>query len=113
MHELSIIQSLLQGLTQESASFGPGRISEIQLQVGAASGVSVEALAFAFEAASPSSIAAGARLQIDVIPLKIQCAACNMEMEMDHLSLVCPHCHGPATLLSGRELLIKSYTFED
>ncbi len=113
MHELSIVQSLLQGLAQESAQFGPGRISEIHLQVGAASGVSLEALQFAFEAVSPHSLAAGAVLQIDLVPLIIQCTTCKHQQQMDQLSLVCPACGGPANLISGRELLIKRYTFED
>ncbi|OGG93099.1 MAG: hydrogenase maturation nickel metallochaperone HypA [Candidatus Lambdaproteobacteria bacterium RIFOXYD2_FULL_50_16] len=112
MHELSIMQSVLESLSEEVKNRGGGRITEVTLSVGQASGVNTEALEFAFEALRPSSLLNNAQLTILTPPLLARCEDCGHEFEPPELSLACPQCGGTGLVLSGRELLIERFVLE-
>ena len=66
MHELSIALSLIDAVCDELPRLGSDiRIGAVRIRVGPLSGVSPDALAFAFEVAVDDSPIAGARLEIE------------------------------------------------
>jgi len=109
MHELSLMQAVLE-IAQESARReGARAIKTIGLRVGALSGVQKEALEFAFEAARADTLAAGARLEVEWVPLVAFCQGCGAEFEVDNPFgiALCPLCGEPvAALTSGEELQV-------
>ena len=112
MHELSIIQSVIESLTKEVETRGGGAISEITLSIGKSSGVFVDSLEFAFEACKVGSVAQDAKLVINEPPLKGFCPTCQQEFTPPEVSLVCPKCEGPANITGGQELLIEQFVFD-
>jgi hypothetical protein len=62
MHELGITQRLLEVVLDRAATAGAGRITDVHLEIGEASDVAPEALAWYWPEVSRSTPAEGARL---------------------------------------------------
>lgn len=109
MHEVSVADSLLKIAVDECRRSGYGRINSIRVCIGKASGVMPEALLFAFEALKAGTIASGATLAIEKVPVAGHCSACNADFTTDEsFVLCCPLCHSSDySIHSGRELDIK------
>jgi hydrogenase nickel incorporation protein HypA/HybF len=109
VHELAIAQNVLEVVLQEASRHGLARVNSIRIQVGALAAVVPDALSFCFEMISQHSVAAGARLDIETIPVVVRCHRCNENFTIEDHIFVCPECREPAIdLVSGRELLVAS-----
>lgn len=115
MHEMSIVQSLLEQVRSEVEGAGHnGRVLTVHLVIGRLSGVHVDAIRFAFELLSPDSIAPGAELVVDEPRAALCCHACDYEQEIEQLHACCPRCGSPeVTIQGGQELLLQSIELED
>ncbi len=88
-------------------------MTRIVLQIGGFSGVEPEALRFAFEILKRDTVAAGAELEIERMPIVLFCRDCETDYmgEMDDLR--CPVCEkADNELKHGREMIIKTITGE-
>ncbi|HBD08787.1 MAG TPA: hydrogenase maturation nickel metallochaperone HypA [Syntrophobacteraceae bacterium] len=109
MHELAIAQNVLDVVLEEGRRHGLAQVTVIRLQVGALAAVVPDALTFCFEMISQQTMAAGARLDIETIPVVVRCPKCHEAFTIDDHMFVCPECGEPAIdLISGRELLVAS-----
>lgn len=109
MHELSIAQSLLEIVVDESERHEIRRVNTIRINVGALTGIVPEALTFCFGLVSENTVAAGAQLVIQTVPLVARCSDCNIEFEVQDNVFLCPRCGAPALeLVSGRDLAVAS-----
>ncbi len=107
MHEMSIAQSLLDIVLEEGRRHHLEKVRTIRLQVGAMAAVVPESLTFCFRLISESTIAAGAEIKIETLPVVARCSQCGALFEVQDLVFVCPECEAPALdLVSGRELNI-------
>ncbi len=115
MHELSIVQALLEQVQAEVEKSGQrGRVVSLQLVIGRLSGVHADSIRFGFELLSPHSIADGARLCIEQPKARSRCRACGAETEIDEIVICCPACGDPdITICGGQELLLQSIELED
>lgn len=115
MHELSIVQALLEQVESEVAQSGhAGRVVGLSLLVGRLSGVHVDSIRFGFELLSPATIADGATLQIEQPKAHSVCCDCGAEPEIDELVVACPQCGSPRiTIRGGQELVLQSIELED
>ncbi len=107
MHELAIAQSALQQVLREAERAGACRVTRIVLRIGALSGVETDSLRFAFDALLPASVAAaGASIDLELVPALARCRDCSHEFEPATGTLFeCPRCRAfGAELRSGREL---------
>jgi hydrogenase nickel incorporation protein HypA/HybF len=113
MHELSIVVSLFEILEEKAEEQKAEKIVVVKLQVGALSGVVPEFLETAFDIYKKATIADTARLEIEKVPLKIQCQKCHTEMVIDDFIFICSKC-GSRELktLSGTELLLEKIEME-
>ncbi|HLL89026.1 MAG TPA: hydrogenase maturation nickel metallochaperone HypA, partial [Tepidisphaeraceae bacterium] len=87
----------------------------VRARVGPLAGVVAAALQFAFAEACAGTVLAGARLEIENVPLAVFCPACASERTIaSPQRLLCPVC-GEATpdVVSGRELEVASVEVED
>ena len=107
------MESALDAIRQQAAKHAATRVSRIVLRVGALAGVDQEALRFAYESMSPGSIAAGAVLEIESVPARAHCAACDADFAADRgFIFQCPTCRDySADIRSGRELGIARLEF--
>ena len=109
MHEIGVMQSVLDAAVAEAGKRNATRIHSIRLRVGAFAGVVPDSLQFAFEALIEDTMAAGASLVIERTPARCYCAACEKEFEIQEYLLQCPTCREfHVTMRSGRELEMVS-----
>jgi hydrogenase nickel incorporation protein HypA/HybF len=89
---------------------GPAPIvTEVRVEIGRLAGVDAESLRFCFEALIPRTPLAGARLDIELVPIRARCVVCETRFEIDALAFRCPACEsGRVELTSGRELRVVS-----
>ncbi len=115
MHEMSIVQALLEQVAEEVDQAGQrGRVVSLHLVVGRLSGVHVDAIRFGFELLSPGSIAQGAALRIDQPPARCHCDRCGAAVEIAEIVSACPVCgHADIIIRGGQELLLQSIELED
>ncbi len=113
MHELSICYALMQQVESIAAREQAQRVTLIRLQIGPLAGVEPELLAQAFPMAAAGTCAAEAKLQLDTLPVRVQCEACGAETDAKPNRLLCGQCGDYRTrLLSGDEMLLASLELE-
>jgi hydrogenase nickel incorporation protein HypA/HybF len=109
MHEVGIIQDVIEMAIKQAQASGATRLHELSLRVGSLSGAVPEALNFAFDLARRQTLAEGARLQIESVPAAWWCGTCQNEFESECCSSECPRCHQfSSELRRGRELELVS-----
>ena len=109
MHELSVCQSLLRAAEKTAAEHGARGIVTVTVAVGPLSGVEAPLLARAFTVARMGTMAEGAELEIEAMPVRVWCEACEIETETAANALLCGGCGSwQVGLKSGDELLLKS-----
>ena len=109
MHELSIAQSLLEIVLDEAGKNGLERVRVIKLQVGEFAAVVPDSLTFCFELVSRDTLASGAVLEIETIPIVSRCVQCGAMFEVENQVFLCPECGEPVfEIVSGRELSVSS-----
>jgi hydrogenase nickel incorporation protein HypA/HybF len=113
MHELALSQSIVDLVTQCAAREGVRRVTRVLLDVGAAAAVEPQALQFCFSAVTEQTVAAGAELVINQVPLRARCRDCTREYSPATLFATCPACGSyQRNLLAGRELRVRSFDAE-
>lgn len=90
------------------------RVVALHVKAGSLSGVVIEALAGAFELAREGTPLAQARLEIEEVPVRMNCRACRGERPVRSVQqLCCVECGAPATeIVSGRELELAAMEIE-
>jgi hydrogenase nickel incorporation protein HypA/HybF len=109
MHELSMAESLIGILVDEARNHGIVSIKKVKLQVGELAAVVPDSLTFCFELVSRDTIAEGAVLEIENVPIVAHCDRCDLTFKIQDSVFQCPRCEEPVfELLSGRELSVTS-----
>lgn len=112
MHELSIAVSIVEIVEEQTEAPAGIQVSEVELDIGAMSGVVIEALQFALDEAIKSSIMESAKITINKIPGKLKCLACSHEFEPEDFITPCPKCgHLYSDVISGKEMKIKKIKY--
>lgn len=111
MHELAIMQSVVNVCEQEAARQGFGRVERIALAIGSVSGIVPACLEDFFPIAAKGTVAEGAKLEMRSIPAAIECPDCGYKGEIK--GSACPGCGGFGyRLTAGREFYIDSLEVE-
>jgi hydrogenase nickel incorporation protein HypA/HybF len=115
MHELSLITSVVETVTESLAAYPGARVKAVRLRVGALAAVIPETLEFCYGIASEGTPLEGSKLAIDVLPVVVHCEPCGQDLEIEGIqSFRCPKCGEPCSdLRQGRELEIDSVEIED
>jgi hydrogenase nickel incorporation protein HypA/HybF len=101
MHELSLVQNIFSTILEVARANRLRAIKKVSLQIGQLRQVKPDFLQFAFQAVAQDTIAAGAVLEIEFIPLTIFCHRCNKNFIIKHGNeddamagyiCVCPEC---------------------
>ncbi len=108
MHELSIIANLYEIMEEKAKEQGAKKITFVKLRVGILSGVVPDFLETAFDIFKKDTMAEDAILEIERVPLKIQCQSCGMETISDELIYICSECKSTQIkTLDGTELILE------
>jgi hydrogenase nickel incorporation protein HypA/HybF len=107
MHEFSIVQNIIDIVTDSAKANGVKNVQAVELEVGKASGVIREAMEFAWEAAVKGTLLNNSELKIREIPLLVKCSTCGQQYEPCDIYESCPGC-GEITpvIISGQELKV-------
>ena len=109
MHELGIIQSIFNTLEALAEEHRLTSITRVTLQIGQLQQIVPDMLSFAFEAVAKGTKAEGAALEIDIIPILMQCRTCRTEFTIAEHTYICPHCSGTSLdTLHGTEIVLES-----
>ena len=109
MHELSVCQGMLSQVSTIAAEHAARTVSSITVRIGPLSGVEPALLAQAFPIASAGTVASGAELHIETLPVRVYCETCDEETDAAVNRLLCGSCGDYHTrLISGDELLLAS-----
>jgi hydrogenase nickel incorporation protein HypA/HybF len=109
MHEVGLMQQALEIAEEQLRQQGGGRIHRLAFRVGPLSGVEPDALRFAFDVVAQGTCAEGAQIDIEEIPLRCWCSACEREFEPAGFAFLCPSCEGVSDeVRSGREFELFS-----
>jgi len=110
MHEFSIAVNIVEIAESTALQHNATGVSEVELDVGDASGINIEALEFAWESAAASStLLKKSSLKINPVPLLLKCNHCQHQFSPADLIESCPSCgDNSTTILQGRELKVKS-----
>ena len=113
MHEMALAESILQIVEGAAAQQGFKRVTEVRLEIGALSGVEIDALSFCLDVVLKDSVAEGARLQLEKIPGQGYCLGCGKTVPVNALYEACPNCGGYQVQASGgTEMRVKDLLVE-
>jgi hydrogenase nickel incorporation protein HypA/HybF len=115
MHELSIVSSVVDTVSESVAAYPGARVLEVRLRVGVLTSVVVDSLEFCWGIATDATPLAGSKLIVTMVPVLMHCAQCAADVELDGVqSFRCPRCGQPCTdLRQGRELDIESFEIDE
>lgn len=113
MHEMSLAEGILQIVEDTAAQQGFKRVTEVRLEIGALSGVEVEALSFCMDVVLKNSVADGARVVLDRLPGQGWCLGCGQNVEISALYEACPQCGSyQVQATGGTEMRVKDLLVE-
>jgi hydrogenase nickel incorporation protein HypA/HybF len=108
---MSIAEALLRQILPLAKENRLARIERVELEVGALQLIVPEALDLAFTMACGDTIAEGAVLLQEEIPVEAECRACGHHYKPDTELFQCDRCgKAEPEILRGRDILLKSLT---
>lgn len=110
MHELSIVESIIEIIEQEMLKNNIKRVETISLKIGEMRQVVPEALLFGFECLTKNTPLENAKINIQNIPIRAKCHICENQFEVKNWLDSCVYCHNNEyEIISGKELEIASF----
>ncbi|MDR3690489.1 MAG: hydrogenase maturation nickel metallochaperone HypA [Fimbriimonas sp.] len=113
MHEVGILNQVLEMAIEAAEQECATKIVRLHLLIGELAGVVPEAMAFAFDVASAGTMAEGATFEWDTVKVRCRCSNGCPDFEPDNYVYACPRCGALASeLLAGRELQLVDIDIE-
>ncbi len=115
MHELSLVEGILDMVRESAVQHKIKKINRINLVIGKFSMVMPDSLQFCFEALSrQEALFCGAILEIETREIVIYCRECQQEYNLDGETIfICPGCgKHDVEMISGREMYLAHYEGE-
>lgn len=90
------------------------KVVKVSLKIGDLAGIFPDSLSFCFDLLAKDTIAEGAALIIEKVPLRGYCPHCNKVFLIKDNQYLCQHCGNlKIELTTGRELQINHLEIED
>lgn len=109
MHELSIVMSIFEIVSDHANKAGAQTVEEVELEIGTLSTIEMNAFEFAWQQVKKNSLLQNASLKIDRIPGRAHCLECESEFSVSEVYEPCPVCGKHLNqIIQGKELRVKS-----
>lgn len=113
MHEMSIAQNVLDIAFGEMRKNASCRVNKIKISIGEFSGVVKDSLEFAFDVLKPDTFAEAAEIEIEIVPMRIECSLCGpVECSISDLNLICPGCGDTLKMTAGHDMRVDYLDLE-
>lgn len=113
MHEMALAEGIVDIALTTAKQHGSTQILAIEVNVGDFAGVEKESLIFCFDAVTRGTIAEGAQLQLQSVPLTARCLDCETIFTPINYAFKCPKCGSHVVVVeTGRELNVVSVDME-
>ena len=113
MHELSVCQALIEQVERVARDNDARRVVSIVITVGPLSGVEPQLLEHAYPLAAAGTVAEGASLVVETVPVRVRCRTCGAETEASPNRLVCGACGDwQVDVIGGEEMLLTRVEIE-
>jgi hydrogenase nickel incorporation protein HypA/HybF len=113
MHELSIMQSVIDTVSDSARINGITRVNKVKLVIGKLTMALPASLQFAFEAFTHNEMFNGAVLEIEEREISCECRRCLNRFQIDEdetCCFICPSCgNDQVEITGGRELYIDYF----
>jgi hydrogenase nickel incorporation protein HypA/HybF len=111
MHELSIMESVLEIVRNNARQNSIGKVNKLKLVIGQSTMVMTDSLQFAFEVLSQEDLFRGSILEIETKETIIHCKDCEKEFTQElGYCFLCPDCGSDKIdIVQGRELYLDYY----
>ncbi len=111
MHELSLSSAVVATTVKHADG---RRVSVINLRIGRLRQVVPETLQFYFGFVSRETVCEGARLELEVIDVRLRCRPCGTEWAIEIPAFRCPTCGGSEVeIAGGDEFEVESIEVEE
>ncbi len=108
MHEISLLENVLEILQCSAREQGFTRVLKVSLEIGELSCVAEDALRFGFAAVMRGTLAEHADLEIQCVRGIGQCRQCRRQVQLQTLHDPCPVCGSfGITVIQGQEMKIR------
>jgi len=109
MHEVSIIQSVIEIVLEKASENKLTKVNKVSLKIGDLSGLMSECLDFAFEICTKDTLLEGSTLEIEKVGAVAECFDCKYKFPIDHFNKLCPICNKFClSIISGYELYVNT-----
>jgi hydrogenase nickel incorporation protein HypA/HybF len=113
MHELSVTESLLEIALRHGKSANASRITDLFLVIGQLSSIVDDSVQFYWDMISKDTLAEGALLHFERIPIRILCLDCQNSFEPVGEELACPCCRSTRIeITAGEEFFLEAINVE-
>ncbi len=111
MHELTIVQALVEEVDRAAALRGATSVGRIHVSLGELSGVEPSLFASAYEAWCGGTVCSHAELELHAVAARWACPRCGLSRPPGEL-LSCPECGVPTQLVAGDEIVLERIEME-
>lgn len=114
MHEMSLVESILESLLQMKKENQWKKINKVTLRIGKMRQVIPEIMEFAYNTSVSGTDLEGSRLSIDQVEMEFFCKSCLKKWGEEDMAFVCPFCDSThVEMLHGMELDIDTLEVEE
>jgi hydrogenase nickel incorporation protein HypA/HybF len=114
MHELAVTESLLEIALRHAQAQKARRITGLYLVIGQWSSIVDDSVQFYWDIISDGTIAKGATLHFQRVPVVLTCQDCGKEYSPAREEFACPHCGGThAIVKTGDEFHLEAIDVEE
>ena len=114
VHELSICEHILSVAVQAAERAGAKNITRVRVKHGELRAIVPDIMAHYFEFLAKDTIAAGAKLEMEVTKARAKCKSCGEEYPVQGFEFKCPACEKEEPeLITGMELFLEDIEVQD
>ena len=113
MHELSIVNSLIDLCEENAKKHNAKKITKVCVKIGKLSGIEPHFFQITFDTFKEKTVCENAELIMNIKGLKIACFECGKISELDINEFICPKCKSfEVKTIEGEDMVLQSLEME-
>ncbi|MDR0408521.1 MAG: hydrogenase maturation nickel metallochaperone HypA [Campylobacteraceae bacterium] len=113
MHELSVVNSLIELCEKNAKTNSAKKIVKVEVKIGKLSGIEPHFLKLTFDTFKEKTICDGSELIINIQEVMIKCRSCKVESKVSNNEFICKHCNSnDIEVTDGEDMLLMRLEME-